>query len=227
MLQHELRKSTWRGMTVFLAVLAAIVVAPAWSLQYWQGWLYWAVFVACTVPSTIYFLRHDPKLVERRLSAGPAAESRTRQKVIQTFTSLFMALTFAFPGLDHQFGWSSVPPTIAVGADALVVVGFLIMIRALKENGYAASTIRIEQDQPVVSSGPYAIVRHPMYAGGLVMMLATPIALGSVWGLVFAVLTVGALVWRLLDEEEFLSANLPGYAGYRRTMRYRLVPYLW
>jgi protein-S-isoprenylcysteine O-methyltransferase Ste14 len=98
---------------------------------------------------------------------------------------------------------------------------------ALKENGYAASTIRIEQDQPVVSSGPYAIVRHPMYAGGLVMMLATPIALGSVWGLVFAVLTVGALVWRLLDEEEFLSANLPGYAGYRRTMRYRLVPYLW
>jgi protein-S-isoprenylcysteine O-methyltransferase Ste14 len=78
-----------------------------------------------------------------------------------------------------------------------------------------------------VSSGPYAIVRHPMYAGGLVMMLATPIALGSVWGLVFAVLTVGALVWRLLDEEEFLSANLPGYAGYCRTMRYRLVPYLW
>jgi len=223
----DLAREAIRRTAIFMVTLAVLIIAPAWSLSYWQGWLYWAVFSALVALLGGYFLKHDPALVARRMHAGPAAESRDRQKTIQTFVSIAMVLTFAFPGLDHAFGWSSVPPWLAVFADALVAVSFWIMYRTFRENSYAASTIVVEERQHVVSSGPYAIVRHPMYSGAVLMLLATPIALGSVWGLAFAALTIAGIVWRLLDEEEFLRASLSGYAEYCERLSWRLVPYLW
>jgi len=223
----ELTTRALKRTAVFLVVLAAIIIVPAWSWHYWQGWLYWIVFSACTLSSGAYFLRHSPALVARRMSAGPTAETRSAQKVIQTFVSVFMTLTFLFPALDYHFGWSSLPPWVAIAGDVFVVVGYGIMVLALNENSHAASTVVVEENQPVVSSGPYGIVRHPMYSGALVMLLATPIALGSLWGLVFAAASVGGLIWRLLDEEGFLRDRLPGYADYCRRNRHRLIPWLW
>lgn len=224
---HDLIRRARKGTAVFLVVLAVIIIVPAWSWDYWQGWLYWIVFSACTLSAGAYFLRHSPALVARRVSAGPTAETRPQQKVIQTFVSVFMTLTFLFPGLDHRFGWSSVPSWLAIVGDVFVVIGYGIMVAALNENSHAASTVVVEDHQPVVSSGPYGIVRHPMYSGALVMLLATPIALGSLWGLVFAAASVAGLIWRLLDEEVFLRDRLAGYTDYCRRTRDRLIPWLW
>jgi protein-S-isoprenylcysteine O-methyltransferase Ste14 len=223
----EVTRTSLRRTVGFLVVLALTIMLPAWSWRYWQGWLYWAVFSAATMLTGFYFIRHDPKLAARRLRAGPAAESRKSQKVIQTFTSVFMALTFLIPGFDRHFGWSAVPPLWSIGGDVAVAVSYWIVFRTFKANSYAAATVVVESQQTVATTGPYAWVRHPMYSGAIVMLLATPIALGSLWGLIFAAAACAAIVWRLLDEEDFLRANLPGYAEYCRTTRSRLVPGIW
>ena len=224
---HDLRTRALRGTAIFIVALAAIVLLPAWSLAFWQGWLLWLVFSAATLLNTLYFLRHDPQLVERRLQAGPVAETRRTQKIVQSFTSVFMVLTFAFPGLDHRFGWSQLPAAIVIAGNGLVALGFWIVFRTLRENSYAAATIGVDKDQPVVTTGPYALVRHPMYAGAFVMLVGTALALSSAFDLIFAALTMAAIVWRLLDEEAFLAESLPGYSAYMRQTRYRLIPGVW
>jgi protein-S-isoprenylcysteine O-methyltransferase Ste14 len=134
---------------------------------------------------------------------------------------------FVLPGIDHRFGWSQVPGFAVIVADAVVVLGFAIIFLTFKANSHASAIIDVAPDQRVVSTGPYAIVRHPMYLGAALLLLATPFALGSVWTIIFAVLAVCALVWRLLEEERYLSRHLPGYDDYRRVTRYRLVPFIW
>ncbi len=130
-------------------------------------------------------------------------------------------------GFDHRCRWSSVPVPIVVAADVLVVLGLMIVFRVFRENSYAASSVRVEANQPVISTGPYAWVRHPMYAGGVLAFLATPLALGSLWALPPAVLLGGGVVVRLLGEERYLSENLSGYDAYCRKVRYRLIPHVW
>jgi protein-S-isoprenylcysteine O-methyltransferase Ste14 len=134
---------------------------------------------------------------------------------------------FVLPGFDHRFGWSSVPVAIVLSADAVVVVGLLIVFRTFIENSWAASTVQVEEGQPVVATGPYAWVRHPMYSGSLLMFLATPLGLGSWWGLVPALLLGAIVVVRLLDEERYLSVHLPGYAQYCREVSARLLPWIY
>jgi protein-S-isoprenylcysteine O-methyltransferase Ste14 len=132
-----------------------------------------------------------------------------------------------FPVLDHRFGWSSVPASVSVLGDALIALAFLFIFFVFKENSYGASTIQIAEGQTVVSTGPYALVRHPMYAGALIMLIGTPLALGSWWGLFAVLLILPVLIWRLLDEERFLRQNLAGYAEYQTKVKYRLLPFIW
>src|SRR6266481_3990443 len=138
----------------------------------------------------------------------------------------FIAM-LVFPALDYRFGWSPVPASVAVLGDALIALGFLFTFFVFKENSYGASTIQIAEDQTVISTGPYAFVRHPMYAAALVMLLGIPLALGSWWGLFVLVLVLPVLIWRLLDEERFLRQNLPGYPEYQVKVKYRLLPFVW
>jgi protein-S-isoprenylcysteine O-methyltransferase Ste14 len=136
-------------------------------------------------------------------------------------------LLIVLPGLDYRLHWSSVPPWLVLAANAVLALSFAIFFVVLKQNSYAASTIRIEADQPVVSTGLYAIVRHPLYSGALLLLLATPLALASYWTLLVALALIPVLAWRLLDEERFLKQNLPGYADYCRATRFRLIPLIW
>ena len=131
------------------------------------------------------------------------------------------------PAFDHRSGWSPVPPYVPVAGDLLVALGFLVVHFVLRENSYAASTIQVTEGQKVISTGPYSIVRHPMYAGALPLLIGTPLALGSWWGLLALVLFMPALIWRLVDEEQFLHKNLPGYTEYSQKVRYRLIPFVW
>jgi len=161
------------------------------------------------------------------MKAGPTAEQETAQKIIQAFAGTLAAALIIVPGLDHHFGWSHVPVAIVLLADVVVIVGFLVVFRVFRENSFAASTIKVETEQRVISTGPYRIVRHPMYSGASLALLATPLALGSIWGVLIAIAIVAVIVVRLIDEERYLSANLPGYEDYRHEVRHRLIPMVW
>jgi protein-S-isoprenylcysteine O-methyltransferase Ste14 len=155
--------------------------------------------------------------------AGPAAEREATQKVAMVLAIAGFIGLVAGSALDHRFGWSSVPPVSIVG-DGLVALGFLLVFVVLRQNRYAAATVQVADGQTVVATGPYAVDRHPMYAGALPLLVGTPLALGSWWGLLALIIFVPALIWRLLDEERFLHRNLPGYTDYSQRVRWRLIP---
>lgn len=215
------------GGASLLAVLALLLFLSSWSLSYWQAWLYLLVFAAATVAITLYLIDRDPELLARRLRAGPTAETERAQQIIQGMTSISFLLIYVVAGLDHRFGWSSVPAGVVVIADVLVALGFWIVFLTFRENSHASATIEVGKDQPVVSTGPYAVVRHPMYAGAGILIFASAPALGSVWALVPAISLMAGVVWRLIDEERFLSVNLQGYSAYCRRTQYRLIPSIW
>jgi protein-S-isoprenylcysteine O-methyltransferase Ste14 len=223
----NLQRTLVLGLARLQIIMMLLIFIPAGTLRFWQGWLFSMVFLASVVFLTFYFLKHDPHLIENRMTAGPGAEQQRNQKIIQAFTGTLAAILVIVPGLDHRFQWSLVPASIVILANGLVVLGFLIIYRVFAENSFAASTIKVEAEQRVISTGPYRLVRHPMYAGGVLLLLATPSALGSLWGLPVAVAITLAIVARLLDEERYLTANLPGYDAYCREVRYRLIPMLW
>jgi protein-S-isoprenylcysteine O-methyltransferase Ste14 len=172
-------------------------------------------------------MKKDPKLLERRVKAGPLAEQRPREKLIQVFASLGFLAILLVPALDHRFTWSRVPPLGVVSGELLVGAGFYIVFLVFRENTFASAVIEVGAEQKVIDTGPYALVRHPMYAGALILLAGTPLALGSWWGLLTLVPFAGIIVWRLLDEEAVLSKDLPGYDAYRRKTRYRLIPRVW
>jgi protein-S-isoprenylcysteine O-methyltransferase Ste14 len=223
----DLRRQAIRALTQFQIFVALLIFLSAWSLRYWQGWLYWLVFSAAVWWITLYFLRHDPHLIEGRMKGGPGAEQQPAQKIIQMSAAVLAAALVILPGLDHHFGWSSVSSTVVLIAEAMVAQGFAIIFRVFRENSFAASTIKVESEQRVISTGPYGTVRHPMYAGASLIILATPLALGSLWGLLPAMALIAVVMVRLLDEERYLSVNLSGYESYRNSVRYRLIPMVW
>jgi protein-S-isoprenylcysteine O-methyltransferase Ste14 len=205
-------------------VMGFILFLSAGTIHYWQAWGYLAVSFGSSLLITLYLSRYDPALLARRVSAGPTAEKENPQKIIVLFTSIGFIALLSVPGLDNRFGWSTTPPVVAILGDVLVLAGFYIVFLVYKENTFASAKIEIAADQKVIATGPYALVRHPMYAGGLSLMIGTPLALGSYWGLLALVPMSPFLVWRILDEEQFLAINLPGYAEYRAKVRWRLIP---
>lgn len=210
-----------------MLIFGLMLFAPAGTFSYWQGWLFAFVFVVSSIAIGLYFSKHDPKLIERRMKAGPAAESEPSQKIIIFLVIVTFVLLIAFPGFDYRWHWSNVPRSLVLAANGAVALGIVVFFWVLKQNSYAASTVTVEPGQPVVSMGVYAIVRHPMYAGALLLIAATPLALGSYWGLLVVLVALPALIWRLLDEERILARDLPGYVEYCRRVRYRLIPGIW
>jgi protein-S-isoprenylcysteine O-methyltransferase Ste14 len=220
-------KRAWLRQSISVPIFFALLLAPAGTLNDWRPWVYGILFMVTTIGIGIYFLKHDPKAVARRMDVGPRAEQEPAQKVIMTLVLIGFVLLIVVPGFDRRWHGSSVPAWLAILANLLVVLGLLGTAVVLRQNAYAASTIRVEAEQPVVSTGLYAIVRHPMYSAALLIVVFTPLALGSYWTLLLVVPMIGVLAWRLLDEERFLTQNLPGYAEYCARTRYRLVPGVW
>jgi protein-S-isoprenylcysteine O-methyltransferase Ste14 len=218
---------TFLGFAFLMLVLALALFLPAGSLRFWQAWVYLADFAGCTILITAYLMRNDRELLARRVRGGPTAETQKSQQIIQSLASLFFIALFIVPGLDYRFHWSHVSPAISWVADAFVALGFYIVFLVFRENSYTSATIEVSGEQKVISSGPYAVVRHPMYAGAFLLLLATPLALGSWVSIPLPIPVILVIIVRLLDEEKFLSANLDGYEAYRQKVRYRLLPYVW
>src|SRR5512140_1208649 len=216
--------ATLIGGTLLLGLLLFL---PAGTFNYWRAWLFIAVFMVTITIFGVYFSIKDPALMQRRLQAGPAAEQSRLQKIVATVAFGGLYALFVVCGFDHRFGWSHVPPLLSVLGDALLVLSFVVFTLVFMANSFAASNIRTEQDQTVSSTGPYALVRHPLYDGALLMVASIPLALGSWWALAILLITVPGLVVRILDEERLLERDLPGYKEYEQKVRYRLVPGVW
>jgi len=223
----SLNVRAWLALAILAIVMGLLVFVPAGTTDYWQAWLYLAIFFGAGALLTLYLMRKDPALLERRMSGGPTAEKRGAQRVIMTATSLCFIALLVVPAFDRRIGWSSIPIYGVLAGDALVVIGFYFIFLVYKENTFTAATIQVVAEQTVVSTGPYAIVRHPMYASGLLYLLGTPIALGSYRGLIPFVCLVPFLIWRLFDEEQLLCETLPGYREYQQKVRHRLLPGIW
>jgi protein-S-isoprenylcysteine O-methyltransferase Ste14 len=215
------------GLLQLVVLMAAMLFIPAWTLDYWQGWILIGLFLTSALTITIYLMKNDPKLLERRIKAGPSAEQEKSQKIIQSLAALAFLATFVVSAFDHRFGWSSVPLSIVVLGDVLVVFGFYLVFLVFKENTFASGTIEVGAEQRVIATGPYALVRHPMYIGALVMLVGVPLALGSFWGLLAIIPMTIVIVVRLLDEEKFLAKNLAGYPEYQAKVKHRLLPLIW
>lgn len=212
---------------IALLAFGVLLFVPAGTLHYWQAWVFLAVFTIASLYSAVYLFRKNPAVVERRMRAGPKAETRPVQKVVTSAISIVFIGVLVFSALDHRFGWSPVPPAVSLIGDALVAIGLGIAIFTVNQNSYAAANIVVEETQTVTSTGLYGIVRHPMYMGGLIMFAGIPLALDSCWGLAVLVPVVIAVVVRIADEEKLLNQELAGYREYASKVHHRLVPYVW
>jgi protein-S-isoprenylcysteine O-methyltransferase Ste14 len=223
----NLNTRAWLALAALAVVMGLLLFVPAGTVHYGQAWVYLSIFTGASVLTTLYLIREDPALLARRMSGGPMAEKQPAQKLIMLCTSISFIALLVVPALDHRFGWSAVPLGGVVAGDVLVAVGCYLIFRVYRENTFTSATIEVAENQKVISTGPYQLVRHPMYASASLYLLGTPLALGSYWGLVPIALMMPFLIWRLFDEERFLARNLPGYTEYQKRVRHRLVPFVW
>lgn len=215
------------SLVALILVFGAMIFTAAGTLDFWQAWLFLACYFAASLVASLWLVRNDPALLERRMRGGPFAEVEHNQKIIMSITSLGFVALLIVPGLDRRLGWSHMPSAIALLGDLLLLAGWFGILSVFRTNTYAAATIRVASGQTVISTGPYAIVRHPMYATAILMLLGIPLALASWGGILVLVALLPALAWRLIDEERVLLRDLQGYAEYRSKVRYRLIPYVW
>ncbi|MBV9516322.1 MAG: isoprenylcysteine carboxylmethyltransferase family protein [Mycobacteriaceae bacterium] len=210
-----------------IGVFGALLFITAGTFDYWQAWVFLAVFTIASIFSGAYFLTNDPAAVDRRMRSGPGAESRPVQKVVAAGIYVLVAALLVVSALDHRFGWSRVPVGIALIGDALAAGGLGIAILTLFQNRYGSANVTVEQGQKLVSTGLYGVVRHPMYLGAMIMMTGMPLALDSWWGLILLVPALVGISFRIRDEEEMLTRELAGYRAYTGEVHYRLLPYVW
>jgi protein-S-isoprenylcysteine O-methyltransferase Ste14 len=223
----SLSARAWIALAILAAVMGLLLFVPAWTVHYWQAWTYLSIFIGATALTTLDLLRRDPALLERRMTGGPTAEKRPAQRLIMLAVSAGFIAMLVVSALDHRFAWSAVPLGAVVAGDLLVAIGFGLILRVYRENTFTSATVEVAANQTVVSTGPYAIVRHPMYASGSLYLFGTPLALESYWGLVPVAAMMPFLIWRLLDEERLLARDLSGYTEYQKRVRYRLLPRVW
>lgn len=220
----RLRGQVALRLILALPVMMAFLFLPAGTFAYWEAWTYLAVVFTPLVFAAFWLLKNSPDLLSRRM----ALRERERVQVrIVSAAGMAMIAAFVLPGFDHRWGWSQVPVPLVVFADAIVLASYLLVFRVQQVNAYASRIVQVEQDQQVIDTGPYAIVRHPMYLGMLGFMLATPLALGSFWAVIPALGMIPALMARILAEEELLRRDLPGYRAYTERVHHRLVPGIW
>jgi len=216
-----------RNLIIFMVALAALLFGPAGPRRFGEAWLYLALLGVLSIAITLYLAAYDPALLQRRLRAGPGAEQETLQKVVVAIASMMVGALMLVASLDHRGHWSAVPRPVVVGGDLGFVASYVIAFLVFRANSFTSGVVEVTSGQRVVSSGPYALVRHPMYSGAFLFLLATPLALASWWALIPALAACAAIVVRLRGEEKFLAQHLDGYRAYCDRVRWRLVPGVW
>jgi protein-S-isoprenylcysteine O-methyltransferase Ste14 len=215
------------GIAAVVAIMGTIFFVAAGDVRLWQGWAFLATYAVFNGMVAAWMIPNDPALLRRRMRAGPTEETDPGQRIIMAVLSLDFVACILVPGLDHRFGWSHAPAWLCVVGDALVALSWLAMLWVFRENSFGAATIQIMEGQRVIDTGPYALVRHPMYAGASLLFVGIPLALGSPWSVLCFVVLLPFGAWRIFNEEALLRTGLSGYADYLARVRWRLVPGLW
>ncbi|VVB51875.1 Isoprenylcysteine carboxyl methyltransferase (ICMT) family protein [uncultured archaeon] len=219
-----LKKRIFLFFPLAIVVTGLMLFVPAGSLNYWQAWLFMGTLFIPFVFVVSYFLKNDPQLLERRLRFK---EREAKEKSIIKIAQMLFFIGFLISGFDYRFGWSNVPVWLVVASDAVIFTAYMVVFRVFKENSYASRIVEVDKKQKVIKTGPYAIVRHPMYAAIIPMYLCIPLALGSYVGLIFFAPAVGVILIRIFDEERLLLKDLEGYREYTQQVKYRLIPGIW
>lgn len=222
--QSELLRLAATRFILAIVVVFAILFLPAGTLVYWEAWVWLGVLFIPVLFTGTYLYRNNPELLERRMRTR---EKQAEQKRIVWLSSLYLLVVFLLPGLDHRFSWSDVPAPGVILADLLVLAGYGFLFLVFKENRYASRVIEVEKEQQVVTTGVYALVRHPMYLGVCLMYIFSPLALGSYWATAPALLIIPLLMARIRNEEIVLARELKGYPDYMKQTKYRLIPGIW
>lgn len=220
----ELVRKVLARFALSVPAMALLFFVPAGTWRYWEAWVFLAVICGPLTFALVTLLRDEPDLLARRMRLG---EKEPAQRRIVAASLVPFLLAFLLPGFDHRFGWSDIPPGVVLAADALVLAGYVLVLVVFRHNRYASRIVEVEAGQQVITTGPYAIVRHPMYLGVLPMYVLSPIALGSWIAALFALPMVWVLVERIREEEKLLVRDLAGYVEYQQRTRYRLIPGLW
>jgi protein-S-isoprenylcysteine O-methyltransferase Ste14 len=205
-------------------VLGGMFFLPAGTFAYWEAWTYIAVLFIPMFFVFIYLIKNEPELLARRLKMK---EKEAEQSLIIKLSYIPFLIAFLLPGFDKRFGWSNVPVVVIIISDILVLLGYGIFFLVLKENPYASRIVEVEPEQTVITSGPYAKVRHPMYSGVLLLYIFSPLALGSYWAIIPTIFIIPVILARILSEEKILARDLKGYKEYMQKTRYRLIPGIW
>lgn len=220
----ELAKTAAGRFLGGVLLVGAMLFLPAGTFDYWQAWLYIVLlFTPVLIVGLVLFAR-DPAFLERRMRSR---EQQTAQWLVVVGSTVILLAIYIVPGLDHRFGWSSVPTPIIYMADVLILAGYGLVLATFRANRFASRVVEVEEGQVVTTTGPYATVRHPMYLAMIVMFNLTPVALGSWWGLVVGLPFPLLLAGRIVNEERLLRQELPGYADYCSAVKFRLLPPIW
>lgn len=222
--QSELIKMVASRFIPGIAVLLMLLFLPAGTFSYWQGWVYLAIILVPMSVMLLYFFTRAPEFLVRRMKLK---EKEGSQKIIVTLALIPFLIQFILPGIDVKLGWSNIPTIIVIIAEILALAGYCLVFLVFKENQFASRIIEVQKGQKVISTGPYRFVRHPMYLGTMVMYVFSPVALGSYWALIPAVLIIPVLVARIINEEKLLTTELEGYQEYKQKTCYRLLPGIW
>lgn len=217
----------WMVLTRFVPIVAIVpflFFLPAGTLAYWQAWVILGIYFIPMFCILVYLLRYEPELLARRMRFR---EKENTQKRVISLSVFVLLAAFVLPGFDIRFGWSHVPVPVVIIADVVVFSGYMLVFLVFRENRYASRIVEVEQEQKVISTGPYAIIRHPMYAGAILMYGFSPLALGSYVAVIPALLLIPVLMARIINEESVLVRDLKGYPEYRQQVKYRLIPGIW
>jgi protein-S-isoprenylcysteine O-methyltransferase Ste14 len=218
------KKSIFKILILFPAFICLFLFLPAGTFRFWEAWIYCAAMLIPMLLIVFYLVKYDPSLLDRRLRFKEKEENQ--KKIVQLFRLPFL-LGFIIPGLDYRFNWSEVPPVLVIVSNIMVSLGYLWVFLVFRENSYTSRIVEVEEGQKVITTGPYSIIRHPMYLGASIMYLFTPVALGSWWALIVFIFLPVVLIYRIFNEESLLMKNLAGYKEYCLKTRYRLIPFVW
>jgi protein-S-isoprenylcysteine O-methyltransferase Ste14 len=229
--ESQAKITTWIGAVLRLAMFPVVLLLPAGTWRWWEAWALFGIYLLYSVVVVTWLARHDPELLRERLKGGLEREQKRWDKVVMTLMLGAGLGILIVPGLDVvRFAWTErLPIWVEVIALGIHLPCFFMIGAVLRENTYLSPVVKIDEARGhhVITTGPYAIVRHPMYVAAIFMILAMPLALGSRWGLVPAAAMVLVLIVRTVLEDRTLHAELPGYPEYAQTTRYRLIPGIW
>ncbi|MBR6314162.1 MAG: isoprenylcysteine carboxylmethyltransferase family protein [Clostridia bacterium] len=217
----------FRAVTKFLGgflMLALLVFLPAWTLRYWQGWLLLAIlFVPMLVVGAV-LMKRSPALLEKRLNAK---EEQSEQKAVLALSGVMFLAAFVLAGLNYHFGWFVLPAWVSIAAAVVFLGGYALYAEVMRENAYLSRTVEVQEDQKVIDTGLYGVVRHPMYLSTLLLFLSMPLVLGSLFSFGVMLFYIPLIAKRIKNEEQVLLEGLPGYADYRKKVKYKVIPFLW